>query len=111
MTPSELVAYMEHPDLGLKLAKTLQTPVHQNNPPADLARGINDAQITDDTQPCMPWVHGNPNQTVLPEDDLMAISEALMGPDFTDLDRIVSFDEMMMSGGISEMPTDWNFGQ
>jgi hypothetical protein len=108
MTPSELVAYMERPDLGLKLVETMQAPIHQNNPLSEVARGIDDAQVTDDTQRCMPWVHGDLNETLLPGDNLMAISEALMGPGFTDLDRIVSFDEMMMSG-ITEAPTNWDF--
>ncbi|KAH7114283.1 hypothetical protein B0J11DRAFT_584717 [Dendryphion nanum] len=53
-----------------------------------------------------PWRHQTANSA---HDDLAAVSQTLMGADFGDMDRIVSFDEMMLNG-ISEAPTLWNFG-
>lgn len=65
---------------------------------------------TGTTQARTPWVQGASNETLLPDDDVMVISEALMAPEFRDLDKILSFDEMIM-GGVSEASGEWSFGQ
>ncbi|KAH7353177.1 fungal-specific transcription factor domain-containing protein [Pyrenochaeta sp. MPI-SDFR-AT-0127] len=44
----------------------------------------------------------------LNNDDLLAISESLMGQDFTSMDRIVTLDDMML-GTFPETPMTWDF--
>jgi len=107
--PSELAGHIELLSSGLNVAGPTWTLVQNTDPLAGLAGDTNDAQVTDAAQPCMAWIDMDSNESILPEDNLMVISQALMGPSFTDLDRVVSFDEMMMSG-ISEEPINWEFG-
>ena len=45
----------------------------------------------------------------LNNDDLLAISQSLIDPDFINLDRILNFDDMILSGN-SEEPMGWNIG-
>lgn len=49
-----------------------------------------------------------PSEANLSDANLLAISESLMGPEFTDMDRVVTLDDVML-GGFPEMGMNWDF--
>ncbi|KAJ4300858.1 hypothetical protein N0V90_002946 [Kalmusia sp. IMI 367209] len=108
--PSELALHIEKMRSAMNLAATPQTVARNTTSSQDIDAHNDGSQARISVQPGMTWDPMASMEPSVDEDNLLAISQALMGPDFTGLDRIVSFDEMML-GGISETPMNWDFGQ
>jgi hypothetical protein len=86
------------PQQTLEVSASLGTSLNQHVPNISTLEGL-DWHITS---------HMEPSETSLPDDNLLAISEALIDQTFTNVDRIVTLDDMML-GGFPEISMNWNF--
>jgi hypothetical protein len=104
---TDLAACLEQsrPEVRTTRAGLEQAPV----PPQQQEKVLNRHQPAFYGQPNMTWDAMHVRQLAEEGRDdcgLLAISQSLLDPDFTTMDRIVSFDEMML-GNISET---WDLG-
>jgi len=111
VSPNDLASCLEQNRTEIGSARQGQTPIQVSHDSASLQQDemTNCPDLAFSNQADMPWDPMNLSQLGDGGSDngsLLAISQSLLDPDFTSMDRIVSFDEMML-GNISET---WDLG-
>ncbi|KAH4181953.1 hypothetical protein HBI81_217930 [Parastagonospora nodorum] len=111
VSPNDLVSCLEQNRTEVGSTRQEQAPaqVVHDGAPLQQDEMPNRPNLAFSNQADMPWDPMNLSQLGEGGSDngsLLAISQSLLDPDFTSMDRIVSFDEMML-GNISET---WDLG-
>lgn len=111
VSPNDLASCLEQNRTEIGSTRREQAPVQEAHDGGSLQRDevTNPSTLAFSNQADMPWDPMNLSRLGDGGSDngsLLAISQSLLDPDFTSMDRIVSFDEMML-GNISET---WDLG-